>query len=231
MKKFNNYIIESADFIYKDRILNRNKNISKDLDILQYTDSDSIGFLYLNSNNRFYTFGNTTHTNYIHEILNMDDVRSDLEEDYPNYSEEEIDELVEDITASEYMYLGGRIWYLEKVIGFWENVTKIELLDVVSDLNNDPMVSSKCKIDGSWKIHIDEENQFIKLDEYTENILTDKNSEILKLQQKLHYVRGKEREDAIKRLSRLGAVEDKPKSKKSAWKKWMKPFENFNIQL
>jgi len=205
LKKF----LEAADYIEAEL---ENKNIA-----LSFVDKDAIGFLTSlhGENDRLYTFKNNTHAEYfLEEISDLLDgtCEPDDDDDWDIFYAEQLEKASFDIQYYKYR---GRVWPTHKVIGFWDYLKADDIKYIVDMLNEK---HPELKIDGDWYLHVDDEkNQFIKLKDYSLDMITDEIREKAKEMELLHLLPPEEKRKALMNTGY--------RAKKSKWKKWQKPFE------
>jgi len=237
LKKYTMFT-EDADFL----LLPSNLSNDGSEHHLTFENKNEIGFIQKDIDSKLHLFssdeyGNITHSNYFESYLydrkkaeeNVKEyiLRDDFETEqkYQIAFEKSLKEEFQD-QYSDYE-IKGRIWPNEKVIGFWFDVdfqfSKEELKRIVDGINK----KIDFKIDGDWLLHI-EKQKFVKLSEFTSNLISVDVKKRSKDNEILHLMKSKDKKKALRNMGY------KPKrSSKADWlrKGVYSTYENTNSEI
>jgi len=212
-------IFENADDI---EIINKETGEKEYLD---HVTENSFAFMCESSDDDLYIFEYQTHQEFFLEnqlydyekIKNMvikntlnytnwdfDESDFDSKEEY----EMELNDMIYHYIEEELIFewIRGRVWSVQKVIGFWNVIDQNDLIKIIKKLNRELNIN----IDDNWLIHLsmkyDKENykfihKFSTIGEYTKDLITSEMEKDMKEREKLHLLKGK---DKMKYLKKMG---------------------------
>jgi len=191
LKKIN----EDADFLTLDSVE------------LTYESEDAIGFMVSESGELNILGPGDFHLEYIELYLIDWEIEEEImkekypydkkthinKEEYGYFINDKITKFIEEEKIFE--YIRGRIWTEHKVIGFWGTPDKQDILTIIKQLNIELDSDLDINIDGEWQLNLkvddNDENSFIKLKDYSDEMMTDKMRKNSKKQEVLHLNKNK----------------------------------------